>query len=303
VPSIACQSLAILLAMRSLFATLRAAGTAVVFLTGHVTAVSTPARMAEATRVVGALFPAADAYTKRVALGRAAQLGCGGNAAPPFVYRPGAIGCAVDSSLTYGEFDLLFFATLTNEAFTRGGRSPEGQTFVDVGSGCGRLVFAAAALWPSLARCVGIEMVESLHALAVDAAPRASTLIAEESVASDIRGDRRAAAAVQLIREDALQGLAAVADGKPVCAFAYSSAYASIGITLTDFSLACSGLPAGSRVVTIDKLLAVDDPCLEGTTLLLTLEGPNAETGGTSLGYVWEIGEGRQESAAGSERR
>jgi hypothetical protein len=154
-------------------------------------------------------------------------------------------------------------------------------------------------LWPALARCGGIEVVESLHKLGLEAMPRASALLAIEPKQADScaihdRADfSQQEPHMQLLFGDASLELAGVAGGEPVCAFAYSTAFASIGITLTDFSLACSTLPAGSRVVTIDKVLAIDDPCLEGSKLLMTLEGPNAETGGTSLGYVWEIGQGQ----------
>ena len=41
-------------------------------------------------------------------------------------------------------------------------------TFADVGSGVGRLVHAAAALWPHrFARCTGVECVAELHQLAL----------------------------------------------------------------------------------------------------------------------------------------
>eukprot|EP00967_Tisochrysis_lutea_P153033 scaffold301132_cov35-Tisochrysis_lutea.AAC.1 len=246
-------------------------------------AVHTPARLAQASRLVSAVFPGEDSYWDRLAIGRAAQLGTSN--ANPIVYVPGSIGCSVDTSLTYGEFDLEFFATLTNEALTRGGRKAAGQTFVDVGSGCGRLVFAAAALWPTLDRCIGIEVVELLHTLALEATPRAKSEL--ELVNCDVQQQQPE---VHLVCEDALQGLARLAGGVPVCAFAYSSTWPCVGMTLTDFSLACSSLPPGSRVVTIDKVLAIDDPCLHGSQLLATLEGPNTETGGTSLGYIWEIG-------------
>lgn len=264
-------------------------------------AISSPTRLDEASHLIAALFPGAGAYRNRVALGRAAQLGDGGSGDTPLVYRPGSIGSnVVDTSLTYGEFDLSFFAALTDAALTEGGRTVSGQTFVDVGSGCGRLVFAAGVLWPALARCVGIEVVESLHMLGFEALPHASALLAGEPPQGDSYAHHERAAFsarqrphLQLLCGDASSGLARVAGGEPVCAFAYSTAFASVGITLTDFSLACSTLPAGSRVVTIDKVLAIDDPCLEGSELLMTLEGPNAETGGSSIGYVWEIGQGQ----------
>ena len=53
-----------------------------------------------------------------------------------------------------------------------GRREPE--TFVDVGSGCGRLVLAASCVWPELARAAGVETCADLHMMAVRAQARAS---------------------------------------------------------------------------------------------------------------------------------
>ena len=92
---------------------------------------------------------------------------------------------------TYGEFDLHFFASLLDrawyhwdgaetEAEVGGGgdsdvdsdddngdrRGWEGRTFVDIGSGSGRLVLAAAALHPGLKLSRGLEVLPGLHHLA-----------------------------------------------------------------------------------------------------------------------------------------
>uniref|UniRef100_A0A7S4BYD0 Uncharacterized protein n=1 Tax=Chrysotila carterae TaxID=13221 RepID=A0A7S4BYD0_CHRCT len=75
----------------------------------------------------------------------------------------------------------------------------------------------------------------------------------------------------------------------PDVVFAYSTAFASNGVELTDFSLACAFLPVGSRVVTTDKLLVSEEDAGWRFDLLATLDGPNRETGG-STGYVWEVG-------------
>ena len=68
------------------------------------------------------------------------------------------------ADLTYGEVDLEYFAALLDTV------APQpGETFVDIGSGCGRLVGFAALLHP-WRTAVGIEVVRGLHeeALALD---------------------------------------------------------------------------------------------------------------------------------------
>lgn len=79
--------------------------------------------------------------------------------------------------LIYGEFDFHFFAALLDRAYAFYRCDPRNQvtagngwtekTFVDIGSGTGRLVFAAAALHPwGLSR--GIELLPGIHKLAVE---------------------------------------------------------------------------------------------------------------------------------------
>ena len=81
--------------------------------------------------------------------------------------------------LTYGEFDFLFFAQLLEKSFRildsnqynndhnlisgKHNNIYKGKTIVDIGSGSGRLVIGAAALYPDLKLCKGIEVLPSLH--------------------------------------------------------------------------------------------------------------------------------------------
>ena len=80
------------------------------------------------------------------------------------------------NSFTYGEFDFYFFAQLLDrvheiwkyengESFMRDWSD---KVFVDIGSGTGRLVVAAASLHPSWKACRGIELLPSIHDSAVD---------------------------------------------------------------------------------------------------------------------------------------
>jgi len=65
-------------------------------------------------------------------------------------------------TLTYGEFPLDFFTKLIAAA-----EPTRGEVFCDVGSGCGRLVLAAALLWSDTFSCArGIEISSDLHTAA-----------------------------------------------------------------------------------------------------------------------------------------
>ena len=81
--------------------------------------------------------------------------------------------------LTYGEFDLLFFAQLLDRAhFHYSEANPgdekkdcsdwSGKTFLDIGSGTGRLVVGAAALHPGFKLCRGLEILPGIHQTAVE---------------------------------------------------------------------------------------------------------------------------------------
>jgi SAM-dependent methyltransferase len=81
--------------------------------------------------------------------------------------------------LTYGEFDFYFFAQLLDRAWehycdsstlrdnnchAEGAGVWKNQVFIDVGSGAGRLVLAAAALHPTgWKQCRGVELLPGLH--------------------------------------------------------------------------------------------------------------------------------------------
>jgi len=206
-------------------------------------------------------------YDERLAIGRRAQLG------DEMIYRPGAIGCSVDTSLTYGEFDLSFYRALMESAMTTD-RSPRPETIVDIGSGCGRLVLASAMLWPEAARVAGVEVVPALHSLAV---------AAEQSDALPGSGPAR-----ELYLGDAADVLrvGAPLQDASLC-FCYSTTHPSVGNVLTDLSELCGAcLRTGTRVVTTDKLLGEGES--RAFKLVDALEGPNRETGG-SVGYVWEV--------------
>ena len=167
-----------------------------------------------------------------------------------------------------GEFDLNLFTMSMDRALD--GRHAEGRTFVDVGSGCGRLVLAAAVLWPSLGCVAGVEQMRELHQIAL----KASTAVElpEPPLRRFICGDAADALADELC---------------PDFVFAYSSAFAGFGDELTEFSAVCgTHLMPGTRVVTTDKRLR-NSECWS-FALLDAIEGPNRETCG-SIAYVYEV--------------
>jgi len=75
----------------------------------------------------------------------------------------------VPQSLTYGEFDFLFFSELLDRAhhhyfIEKGQRNGwDGKVFVDIGSGTGRLVIGASALHPGFSKCKGVEVLRGIH--------------------------------------------------------------------------------------------------------------------------------------------
>ena len=216
-------------------------------------------RLLRAQTLVTRLFPD-EAYASREAVGRRAQMGS------EMLYRSGAV--PIDGALTYGEYDLEHFYDLVSRT-----GDLEGATLLDDGSGCGRLVVAASALWPELRCAIGVEKIEELHEVGV----RAVRGLADEE---------RGRAVLHCGDATGLREVMRAAD----VVFAYSSAFPSDGVLLTDFSATCgTRLREGTRVITTDKRLASDDATPWCFELIEAVEGPNRETGGSSVGYVQRV--------------
>ena len=94
--------------------------------------------------------------------------------------------------LTYGEFDFSFFAELlerSNYHYSKYDNSNVDQssgwkdkTFLDIGSGTGRLVIGAAALHPQWALCRGIEILPGIHETAVHSLEKCSHNCSDEKL-------------------------------------------------------------------------------------------------------------------------
>jgi len=187
-------------------------------------------------------------------------------------------------SLTYGEFDLSFFFELLRRA------SPQrGERFTDVGSGCGRLVLAAA-LTHEWELASGVELLPALNSLAVDAHARLSELLVDEPT------DEIALAPCTFVcgeADERLPELLGTTSGgqSSHVVFVYATAWPSTGPVLGELSRTLgTSLPVGSRVITIDKQLCSDDSEAVRWAfepLGSPIEAPNYNTF-TSVAYVYE---------------
>ena len=173
---------------------------------------------------------------------------------------------------TYGEFPLPFFSELIDRGVNllpslhNGQRS--GAEFVDLGSGAGRLVLAAASMNPGWKRVRGVEFLPSLHSLAEEKLSEAKAL--PEFLTSPVVLEARSWDSPEL-------DLSSVD-----IAFAYTTALPAEGGLLVSFTQALkSKLKKNTVVITTDYQLG------DGFSLLSTIDGENPGTGGLSTGYIF----------------
>ena len=200
--------------------------------------------------------------------------------------------------LTYGEFDLPFFIALLRDA------APQpGEAFLDVGSGCGRLVLTAALLFPYLSRASGVELLQHLHQSAVAAHAKLAAVLEEEEASG-----APAVAPCHFVCGEADEELPRLLAPStqlhaqlPSCVFVYATCWPGTGPFLPSLSATLArNLPVGSRVVTVDKQL-VDEPSLWRFEEIGRREQSNYDTH-RSTGWVyrlaWVAGEpGERESS------
>lgn len=177
-----------------------------------------------------------------------------GAVAPPSRYLPAEAEASVGVDLTYGELDFEFFTELLSAVEPK-----PGETFLDIGSGCGRLVAAAALLHP-WSRAVGIEIVGELHEEATSIAQRlAATATATGLPLSPCEFVRELAQSAV----PRLLGGAAASDEalSPCVVFCYATTWpCGEGYKLVELSSVLgSALPTGSRVVVVGRRLEPSD--------------------------------------------
>ena len=174
--------------------------------------------------------------------------------------RRWAIGCYLSDvreenganveALVYGEFPIDAFHRLVDAACE--GLETRECTFCDLGSGAGRLV-VAAAMRRSWRRCVGIEALPELHALAL----ARNTLAAAAAAATHGLGSSGALALapcsmrwLEVTSENALDAL-----GSVDVLFAFSTCFDSANLA----AVLAAGLRPSARVVTIDCPLVPEE--------------------------------------------
>ena len=196
-----------------------------------------------------------------------------------FAVAAGATGSNAEQLGVYGEFPLRGMAELLAEPHVADvlDRAAGGASFVDFGSGAGRLLLGVAAMRDDWASVVGVEALEQLHAVA-----QASILSAEISVALKSPGIVRSVHAGVLPHEAPTSELLRDAD---VC-FMYSTAFPSDdGLRLPELSASlASVMREGSTVITTDKLLVGPRFVFEA---MLTVQGEDEYE--TIHSFVWRV--------------
>ena len=206
-----------------------------------------------------------------------------------------------DPNFTYGEFELSFFAQLLERAGQiwkeHNGDSLCDKVFVDIGSGTGRLVIAAAALNPAWRTCRGIELLEGIHDKAVETVEQCSTPDGSRKLIS--QGQELPMASIDLVCASFDDARASLGDSDVM--FMFSSAVDKDLLTLLSKAIGRECKP-GTLVITTDYMLD-----LEGTVqstggadkrfrmeLVEKLDGDCWCTGGQSTAFVHRVIESAQ---------
>jgi SAM-dependent methyltransferase len=250
----------------------------------------------------------------------------------PFL-QDGRNRCPPPQHLTYGEFDFYFFAHLLDRALDRFWREEASRTavaaaaaegtvpsaatktelrdvvFTDLGSGTGRLVFAAAALHPEFQLCRGVELLEGIS-------NSASRRLEDCRRASSSEDDNSTTASFQLVvdDDDTLLPLSSIEFN---CG-SFDDPYVYYGDShvLFSFSSCMGGKPMGKLaqgigrqcrpgtiVINTDHMLPLegtvppvegDERVLSGTYRLRLLESADGYcwlTGGLSTAYIYIVDE------------
>mmetsp|Transcript_11762 Transcript_11762/g.43832 ORF Transcript_11762/g.43832 Transcript_11762/m.43832 type:complete len:267 (-) Transcript_11762:149-949(-) len=199
-----------------------------------------------------------------------------------------SIAALLDGDKTYGEFPFPSFCKGIDLALDD--RPELDRTFLDIGSGCGRLVLGAA-LGYSFSRCIGVELSSELH----DIAEKTFALAGSPTFFDEIDADEpvdpaqanEAVGRCLLLNEDISSetGTETLQDADIV--FCYSTTWEAAGDTLLGLTEAvAANCKSGARVVTTDKKLGDADGRVE---VVSSLEVPNREAGGSSILYVHEV--------------
>ena len=219
-----------------------------------------------------------------------------------------------DEELMYGEFDMGFFLALLESLEDRlAAREAKkkkngGGAFVDVGSGRGQLAVLAAAARPTgWSRCVGLEYMPILHAIAeqVKGGVEGGVGVAAATMKGMEEDEREAVYAalpkiddvspLKFVRGDMYDDgdMGRALDGASLV-FMFSTRFGVVeddgegegegGAVLKVSSHVRRHVEAGTLIVTVNNVLSEAD----GFRLVRRVEGPDSERTGGSEAYIWE---------------
>ena len=180
-------------------------------------------------------------------------------------------------SMVYGEFELPFFAKLLQCADPQAG-----ETFVDAGSGAGRLVLAAALLHPTkFANCHGVELSSPLHDAGIAARYEFENI-----------EDAPPIAPCQYTLSDCMDGDGLEAIKSADIVFSYAVTWANDETHAKLVRSLAQNLPDGARIISIDLALkneVVADMGNVSFELIAKEVGPNEETCEETVGLVYRL--------------
>eukprot|EP00928_Gymnodinium_smaydae_P050390 TRINITY_DN33950_c0_g1_i1.p1 TRINITY_DN33950_c0_g1~~TRINITY_DN33950_c0_g1_i1.p1 ORF type:complete len:452 (-),score=85.14 TRINITY_DN33950_c0_g1_i1:72-1235(-) len=139
------------------------------------------------------------------------------------------------SGLTYGESHFVPTYELLQSL-----RVQPGEVLVDLGSGTGRVVLAAALGFPRLGRCVGIELLPGLHGAALDALAATQ----REDGTCSTNSAHLPCAPVELIKGDLLEG-----DWPATATLVVAMSLCFPAAMLEALERRCLELPVGARII------------------------------------------------------
>jgi hypothetical protein len=156
------------------------------------------------------------------------------------------------STLVYGEITLCSLACVIEKVKMRFDGLPLGHdgVFYDIGSGVGKTVFAAAMLRAGFKRCVGIEILSSLHNEALELQHRWDTKVKKMAVFKD--DPQIADVEVEFINADASRTPWTDA------AFVMCNSTCFDEDLMRDMASQANAMPEGSFLVTTTKRLPSD---------------------------------------------
>jgi len=217
-------------------------------------------------------------------------------------------------AMTYGEFDLPFLARLIELSNPK-----RGECFVDVGSGSGRAVFAAALIGAGVwGNCHGIEKLSPLHEFAVTTRRSFDDMnsgtqhgkINDEGSDNEINNDDEKTtiqnldklpssplppiAPCQYTLSDFGEGPGLEALQSASVVFTYAVTWTKDGTHDRLVRTLARNLPTGSRVISVDLPLRNGIALEEGARFELVARevGYNGETGEETIGLVYELARG-----------